>query len=288
MDRVRPAIWMHLLAGLAVCYGPGCRSLVRPPENPLPRVLPPSPTLEQIIQVVNNNSGQIQSFVANGASISGEGFPTLRAVLAFERPRRLRLRADNTFTGPELDLGSNDELFWFWVRRSQPPAVYYARHEQFAACPAQQNFPIRPEWLIEALGITQFDPSLPHQGPFPHGREQLEVRTIRDTPQGSQTKVTIVDSVRGCVLQQSIYDCRGHLLATSDSLCHRRDPLSGLIMPTVVTVRSMAGQLSMRLDLGLVEINRPATNMAPYWTAPVYEGFPWVDLCSTRPPGMGR
>ena len=67
-------------------------------------------------------------------------------------------------TGPELDLGSNDEVFWFWVRREQPPALYYCRHDQFAASPARQTLPIQPEWLIEAMGIAPFDPGAADRG----------------------------------------------------------------------------------------------------------------------------
>ena len=101
-------------------------------------MLPPSPTLEQVIEVVNRNNSQIRSFSTNRASISGSGFPSLRASVAFERPRRFRLRAETGLTGTEFDLGSNDELFWFWVRREQPPAMYYCRHDQFASSQARQ------------------------------------------------------------------------------------------------------------------------------------------------------
>ena len=85
-------------------------------------------------------------------------------------------------------MGSNDELFWFWVRRAQPPATYYCRHDQFAASPARQDFPIDPYWLIEAFGIAELDPALPHQGPFRLPGGQLEVRTIREIPKGQPPK----------------------------------------------------------------------------------------------------
>ena len=49
--------------------------------------------------------------------------------IAAERPGRFRLTAGTAVTGQEIDLGSNDELFWMWVRRNQPPAVYFCRHD---------------------------------------------------------------------------------------------------------------------------------------------------------------
>ena len=51
------------------------------------------------------------------------------------------------------------------MRRNQPPAVYYCRHDQFAASQARQMVPFEPAWLIEALGVAEIDPGLPHQGP---------------------------------------------------------------------------------------------------------------------------
>lgn len=261
----------------------GCRSTIQQyTGNALPRALPPSPTLEQVIQTVNNNSAQIRSFAAPRASLSGPGFPTLRAFVAFERPSRLRLRAETSLTGPEIDLGSNDELFWFWVRRNVPPTLFYCRHDQFAQCASRLTLPVEPQWLVEALGIVEFDPRLPHQGPFPLPGDRLEIRTIRETPQGPQTKATVVDAIRGCVLAQQVRDAQGRVVVTAQSGDHRRDPLTGLILPGAVTVESPAAQLSMRLDLGPVEINRPASGGPNLWTVPQMEGTTAVDLCDPR------
>lgn len=258
--------------------GASCPQTLRRYTNPLPRVLPPSPTLQQTIEVVNQNNSQIRSFSTNRASISGPGFPSLNASVAFERDRRFRLRASTGITGTEFDLGSNDELFWFWLRRNQPPALYYCRHDQFATCQAKQAMPFEPMWLVEALGVTQFDPSLPHQGPFPLENDRLRIDTIRDTPEGPMKKVTILDGSQGWVLEQYLYDARRQLLASSVASGHRRDPLSGLIMPTVVNINCPPAQLTMRIDLGNVEINRLSGDPASLWAMPSYPNTPLVNL----------
>jgi hypothetical protein len=276
-----------LLLLLCLLSAAGCRSTIRQYSDSLPRVLPPSPTLEQVIQVVNNNSAQIRSFCAPRAALSGPGFPTLRAFVAFERPLRLRLRAETSLTGPELDLGSNDELFWFWVRRNVPPTLFYCRHAEFGQCASRLALPIEPQWLVEAMGIVEFDLRLPHQGPFPLPGDRLEIRTIRETPQGPQTKLTVIDAVRGCVLAQQVRDFQGHPVATAQAGEHRRDPLSGLILPSVVTVESQAAQLALRLDLGPIEVNRPLPSIDTLWTIPQMEGTAAVDLCATARAAAG-
>jgi hypothetical protein len=279
MDGLRRCLIASMAVGLAGLGGASCQNMVPPFAAPLPRALPPSPTLEQVIQVVNQNNSQIDSFSTTHASLSGPGLPTLRACVAFQRPGRFRLRADTAVTGPALDLGSNDQLFWFWCRRSQPPAVYYCRHDQFAASRARQMIPIDPNWLVEAVGIAGFDPALPHQGPFVLPGDRLEVRTIRETPLGPTTKSTIIDAARGWVLEQHVYDAQGQLVASSLLSRHRRDPLLSVVMPTVVKINYPAAALSLQLDLGNVQVNRLPVNQAELWTMPRYPGSPPVDLC---------
>ncbi|NLX96775.1 MAG: hypothetical protein GXY83_11410 [Rhodopirellula sp.] len=278
---------LSLLAGLGA---PGCRSAAPFYASPPAPVLPPTPTLEQIIQTVNANSSQIQSLSTSDATLSGPQFPTLRASVAFERPRRLRLRAETALTGPELDLGSNDEVFWFWIRRSHPPVVYYCRHEQFDISPARSMFPVRPEWLIESLGIDALDPNQPHQGPIPVAEGRFEVRTLRPTVDGETTKVTVIDGMRGLVIEQHLYDVQGRLLASSVVTQHRRDPLTGVYVPQTLDIRSPSAQFSMRLDLGKVVVNRLAGDPSLLWTIPSYGGLQAVDLCSPNQqvaPGLG-
>ena len=272
--------------GLFATSGASCP---HPPwqADALPRVLPPTPTLEQVINVVNRNNSQIQSFSANRASISGPSLPAMRASLAFQRPGRLRLRADLGVLGTQFDLGSNDELFWFWIHRSQPPGVYYCRHDQFAASRARQVVPIEPQWLIEALGVAEIDPALPCQGGLiflPNDR--LRIDTIRETPDGPITKVTILDGSQGWILEQYLFDARRRLLASSTASQYRRDPATGLFMPTVVQVNCPQAQFSMRIDLGEVEINRLSGDPAALWTMPGYPGAPPIDMADPnfRPP----
>ena len=84
-------------------------------RSPIPRALPASPSLSQMVDVVNENSAKVQSLSAPRATMTMPGLPSLNANIAFVRPRSFRLVAQK-FLGPEFDLGSNDELLWFWVR----------------------------------------------------------------------------------------------------------------------------------------------------------------------------
>jgi hypothetical protein len=190
----KPALALAAVVTLVAASGASCPSFVNCYSPPMVRVLPTAPTLADVMTAVNDNSAKVTSLYTTDASIYVPGAPTLRANLAVERPRKFRLRADTALSGSEVDLGSNDELFWFWIRRSEPPALYLCRHDQFAASAARQIVPVEPEWLIEALGVTTLDPALRHEGPSPVGQGRLRIVTHLPGPQGDLQRVMIVDA----------------------------------------------------------------------------------------------
>ena len=111
-----PARPGRLLALLLVCVsasGASCPRIVQQYTQPIPRALPPSASLAQIVDVVNDNSARVQSLSATRATISTPGFPSLNANIALARPRSLRIVGEKF--GPQLDVGSNDELLWIWL-----------------------------------------------------------------------------------------------------------------------------------------------------------------------------
>jgi hypothetical protein len=281
-QNVRPLPYLIVLVALFAAGGSSCPRMMQQYAQPAPRVLPASPTIEQVTTVVNQNSARVTSYSAQG-SLSGPGFPSLRTTVVFERPRRIRLRADTLLTGSEVDVGSNDDLFWIWVKRNQPSAVYFAHHDQFASTAAYQVMPVDPEWVIEGLGVPVFNPGEQLQGPFPLQGGRLEIRSIRPSPSGNLTKITVVDEARGWVLEQHLYDARGQRLASSVSSRHQYDPATGATLPRHVELQWPTAQIIFKLDLSDVQVNRIGPEAAALWVKPEYTGFPNVDLAQSGP-----
>ena len=283
MDGYRSGVALGLVAGMLTLGTSGCAWFRRPAPSLLPSVLSQSPTLDEVISAVNGNSSRIQSFSTSHAELSGPELPiTLRGVnIAFERPRRLRMRA-RSLAGAELDLGSNDELFWIWVARNEPAALYFCRHNQFASSNAGRSLPIDPDWLIEAMGIVEFRPDEEQLGPYRSSAGQLEIHSTRQTPDGPTRKITTVHASTGAVLKQQVYNHLGQLVAVATAHEHRRDPLSGLIMPRIVDIESPTAQFSLRVNLGDVAINTPMPNAVEFWTMPRIEGLQIVDMGDPR------
>lgn len=252
-----------------------------------PQVLSPGAQVDQIAAAINANTARVQSFSAPAATITIPNttmLPPLRGNIAVERPQRFRLTAGTGITGQEVDLGSNDELFWLWVRRGQPPGVFLCRHHQFAGSAAHRVMPIEPRWLQSALGLTELDPASVYEGPLPHGENSVELRTYLPTADGTLHRVLVIDTLRGWVLEQHVYDAAGTtLIASAVAQSHRYYPLEQVSLPERVAIRLPTAQLTFTIDLGQVQINQPAAS-GNLWTMPAFEGYQQFDL-GTAPAG---
>jgi hypothetical protein len=267
-----------MLTALFAASGASCPPrLWRPQHEPTPIAFQTRPTLEQIIDYVNSGTSRVNQLQTTGAWLSTDGMVvSLRANIALERPKRFRLQAG--MAGPEIDIGSNDEVFWFWAKRGDPAAIYFCRHDQFQYAAARQVLPVQPDWIAEALGLVYFDPTLDHRGPFPRGADQLEIHSIIPSPEGNLTKVTVLDAQHAWVLQQQIYDSRKQLLASAIASRHRYDPIAGVSLPRQVDIQLPPAQLSFRIQVVDYLVNQLSSNPQQLWSMPQIEGYPLIDL----------
>ncbi len=286
MSRRQALLLVCLLVPLAAT---GCR--VRPfwlrknqVELP-PEVFTQSPTLDDVIDVVNANTSRVRQLQTENATLRAEGIPTLRANIAYEQPRNFRLRAQlSQFTGSELDIGSNNDLFWLWVKRDEQPAVYYARHAEFATSPARDLVPIEPNQLTDALGLIHLSPDDRHSGPT-RRENLLEIRSQIPSPRGDMTRVLLVDAKYGWMVEQHFYDANGQLLLSARASEHRYYPENAVTMPHHIEIRLSPGQpthLAFDLDVGRYIFNRLAGDPNELWAMPQKKGFPSIDIAAPQ------
>jgi hypothetical protein len=277
-----------LVAGSgATCQRPLMNNPFAAPGPAAPQVLLDGASRDQLIAAVNQNSARIQSMSVTGASITIPdtlGLPILSGNIAAERPGRFRLTAATAVTGQEIDLGSNDELFWLWVRRNQPPAVYFCRHSQFANSNIRQVMPVEPGWLLAAMGMVDIDPASVYDGPTPRRDGKVELRSWLPSASGNLPRVMVVDSRRAWVTEQYVYDASGKtLLASAVAESHRYYPVEQVSLPDRVSIRLPAAGLAFKIELGAVAINRLAGDPQQLWTIPAFAGYPQYDLGGAIP-----
>jgi len=254
-----------------------------------PQVLQPGASREQIVAAVNQNSGRVQSLTVTNAAITipdTMGLPILNGNIAAERPGRFRLTAATSVTGQEMDLGSNDELFWLWVRRNQPPAVYFCRHSQFAGSNIRQVMPIEPAWLLAAIGMVDLDPAMVFDGPLPspRGDGTVELRAWLPSAGGNLQRVLLIDARRAWVVEQHVYDPAGTtLLASAVAETHRYYPVEQVSLPERVSIRLPTANMALKINLGTMQINQLQGDRAQLWSLPTFEGSPQYDLGGAVP-----
>jgi hypothetical protein len=252
-----------------------------------PQVLAEGSSRDQIIAVVNQNSARIQSLNVTGASITipdTMGLPILSGNIAAERPGRFRLTAGTAITGQEVDMGSNEQLFWLWVRRNQPPAVYICRHDQFASSNIRQVMPVEPSWFLAALGMIDLDPASVFEGPLPRGDGTVELRSRLPSASGTLNRVTVIDARRGWVVEQHVYDQAGTtLLASAIAESHQYFEQQQVSLPQRLSIQLPPTGMKFKIDLGAVQINQLAGDRQQLWTLPTFEGYPQYDLGGAAP-----
>jgi hypothetical protein len=257
--------------------GASCPNVLQQYTQPMPRALPSGAPLTQIIDVINDNSARVQSVSTTRATISTPGVPSLSANIAFQRPRSFRLIAQ-TFIGREIDLGSNDEVLWFWIKHAQPPALFYCRHDQFATSAARQIIPVEPEWLIEAFGVVTLNPADHIEGPSPVGTGRVEIKTRASAPGNGVSRILIVDDSSGVVLEEHVYDAQGQRLASAAMSKHVRDPASGARLPRHVEIKWPPANFELSVDMADLHINQLTADPRELFSKPSYSGYPEMDL----------
>ena len=158
-----------ILAGLglvvvAVGCIPGCKRDVAPDQPVAATTEKPAPA--QHVAYMNENARLVQSIKSTKVEIQatqGKDTVGLEGSLFCQKPRNFRLRAD-VVGKPAVDIGSNDNEFWFWISQDKDPAdgvarVHYCSYQDMAAGKVRLPFPFQPDMIVAALGMGEYDPN---------------------------------------------------------------------------------------------------------------------------------
>src|SRR6516164_8797521 len=142
----------------ALLFVTGCPPFQKKSNPDFRAQVPPSgtPTAPELVASLNDNAHKIQSVgvryldidCAQGAQSVG-----LRGWMYCQKPKSFRMSA-SLAGNTEVDMGSNDQEFWYWIRRNEPPFLFHCSHEEFAKGRINLQVPFQPEWIMEALGMA--------------------------------------------------------------------------------------------------------------------------------------
>jgi hypothetical protein len=187
---------------------------------------------------------------SNGQSVG------LRAAMACQKPRNFRMKAQ-LMGSTAVDLGSNDQEFWYWISKADPPYLFHCSYEDFARGQARMPFPFQPDWIMEALGIAEYDPSKAYEVVANGQAIDLVERTV--SPQGQPVrKVTRLSRGRNRQLQVTAHllqDAQGKEICSAFVTDVQQDAATGALLPRHVQLVWPAERLRMKLRLDQVAVN---------------------------------
>lgn len=266
---------------------PGCSSMrhwmaYSRRAAPEPCVLAPEATSEEIVNVLNDNVTKLYAWRSTDVKITTRNMPPLSAVMAVESPRKLRLIV-RSLVADEVDLGSNPERFWFWMKRGEPHGILTASYDDVADGRPMGPVPFQPDWLIETLGVVPFA-AADFQMQEQPGSQPRRVLFVADqvTPQGQRVQRTmLVDACHGVILEHSLREPSGRLIARATLGNYQLEP-SGVRMPHRVDLHWPASGVDLTLRIGNIEVN-PGSISEQMWSMPSYPDTPVIDLTRFRP-----
>ncbi len=245
---------------------------------------------EEILARVNENAYSeyspdgLKSYRSDDVRVRMKGVPApMRASIVVEAPRNLRLRVAHPLTsGEAVDLGSNEQEFWFWAKDSQPANVLVCSHDQIAAATQVTTLPLpfRPDWLMEVLGVVPISGSGYEVRRANPRSPIVELVSVQRTPdQQPVRRIIKVNMTYGVVLEHRVESTNGKMIAKATLSRHFRDPGTRLILPRQISIDwPAAGQeLALSLEFTSVDFNTPEESVA-MWSVPKMPGFPEFDI----------
>jgi hypothetical protein len=255
-----------VLLALGLSLSTGCLPLNKQNQNDLVRPATAftagkvSP--ESLVNYLNDNARRINSLRAkvdmdvtqDGKSVGPVG------VLVCEKPRNFRLRA-SVLGSQQIDIGSNNQELWFWIKQANPPHQYVCSHEDLASGRAVLPFPFDPSMVLSALGMAEYDPNVKYDLKSFEKSHELSWDTV--SADGRQVRRTIafhrmpvpVHSDKAEAFGQVVKDIK-----TDKVICQARiekvyRDRHGSVVPSSVIISYPAERATIRLMLSGIEIN---------------------------------
>jgi hypothetical protein len=246
--------------------------------GPIPNEVP---TATALVDYLNRNAQRVQSIEVQELDLDCKQKTQsvgLRGKLVCQKPRNFRLGA-SVVGSQAVDLGSNDQEFWFWISKADPPYLFHCKYADYARGGVRMPFPFQPEWIIEALGMGEYGPAENYELKVQPNAFVLSQWTR--SAQGQQVrKVTVFSrgqaqaQVTDCILQdaQGREICSAHIAEAQN--------VNGVILPRRVTLRWPAEQIELKLKLDEVSVNRPIDGQqhAALFTRPAWPNVQSYDL----------
>jgi hypothetical protein len=242
-----------------------------------------NPTQGDLLAYLNRNAQQVKSIncpiIAMDTRMGLQQF-NVGGKMICEKPRNFRLKAE-AFGATEADIGSNDNEFWYYLKRNDPPMLVTCSYQDLQNG-ARIPFPFQPEWVMEALGMAEYN-SADNYRMIANRRNFELIKDLNYQGQRVQ-KVTLFnrDRSRIQVTEHQLRDARGKVICSAQISDVAN--VGGVVLPRKIIMHYQAEDLTIKLTLFSnvrdVVINQPidGEQSRALFARPTYAGVQTVDL----------
>jgi hypothetical protein len=246
-------------------------------------------TADKIVAALNANAQRLQTIQCQDIDMTcthGIQSFNLQAAMVCQKPRNFRLNA-KLISNTIVDMGSNDREFWWWISKAEPPYLFYCSYDDFARSQGRIQLPFQPDWVIEALGMKEYDPRKAYQL-TPTSRGGLELVEQALSPQGKPVRKITRMNRSGNYVQVTAHilqDEHGKEICSALITQVQKDRATDAILPKVVELKWPAENVRMMMKLPDVQVNSTLSpeRTAQLFTRPNLKDVQTVDLAQGIP-----
>jgi hypothetical protein len=256
------------------------------------------PSTEALVQYMNRNAqllkpGEALKCTKLEINCKADGRPVgLDGSMMCAKPRNFRLQAQ-LLGQPAVDIGSNDQEFWYWISKNEPPYLFHCSYDALRQG-TRIPFPFQPDMVVAALGLAEYDPSKQYvlkNDPRLHYYELVEQAV---SPQGQPIQKITVFNKREVpvptpqVMAHVLKDAQGHTICTATIKKVQQNRETGAIYPSVVMFDWPAQKLQMTMELNNLQVVRVDPGMAERVFTRKNLGYQPYDLARGMSDGPGN
>jgi hypothetical protein len=265
-------------------------SIFRPSHESVQLPATQPPDVPGLVRYLNNNAALIQSLKCANVDLDcKQGLQQfhIRGKLACQKPRNFRMLAD-ALGNTEADVGSNDKEFWYWIRRGDPYLIHCSYQD--LANGVRIPFPFQPDWVMEALGMSEYDPKQDYKLNETRTTYEL-VQNTKNSQGRAVRKVTVFNKLPSAAPAAQVTD---HYLtdASGTEICRARISDVGtftvnggrVVLPRHIVFNYPAERLTLamtlwhRTDDVVVNPYFDSAQLSSLFTRPVLSGVQDYDL----------
>lgn len=217
---------------------------------------------EEDVKLVEKFNASVSSVNTIIAEVYNEGSKSENGLVAkstgmlfFERPRYFRMTnssANGLLHRPVSDLGSNDNLFWFWSTRLKPSFQYYGQYTELYKCNIQGA--MNPIWMMEILGVQKI--TYGDKTVFQHTHyDMLSIITFTKAPNGQEViKVTNLNTKYNAIASHVLYDSNKQRIASAKILGLKK--VNDVYLPAHIDISWPTSKIDITVYLKNIIVNR--------------------------------